>query len=75
MYSAGYYSYIWAEVLDADAFATFKAKGIFDKTTATSFKKNILERGGTDDAMKLYKAFQGREPKVGPLLKKRGLKK
>jgi len=75
MYSAGYYSYVWAEVLDADAFAAFKVKGIFDKKTATSFRKNILERGGTDDAMKLYKAFRGREPKVEPLLKKRGLKK
>jgi peptidyl-dipeptidase Dcp len=74
MYSAGYYSYVWAEVLDADAFEAFKERGIFDKKTATAFRKNILEKGGTDDAMMLYKAFRGREPEVGPLLKKRGLK-
>ncbi len=74
MYSAGYYSYIWAEVLDADAFEAFKEKGIFDKETATSFKQNILEKGGTEEAMTLYKKFRGREPKVEPILKKRGLK-
>ena len=74
MYAAGYYSYIWAEVLDSDAFETFKEKGLFDKKTATSFKTNILEKGGTEEAMKLYLKFKGREPKVEPLLKKRGLK-
>jgi len=73
MYSAGYYSYIWAEVLDADIFKLFKEKGIFDKKTAASFKKNIMEMGGKEEAMKLYIKFMGREPKVGPLLKKRGL--
>ena len=64
----------WAEVLDADAFAAFKEKGLFDQETAQSFRKNILERGGTADAMDLWKAFRGREPDVEPLLKRRGLK-
>jgi peptidyl-dipeptidase Dcp len=73
MYSAGYYSYIWAEVLDADAFEAFKEKGIFDPATAKSYRENILERGGTEDAMELYKRFRGREPKVEALLKKKGL--
>ena len=73
-YSAGYYSYIWSEVLDSDAFQAFKEKGLFDKATATSFRKNILEKGGTMEAMEMYKAFRGREPKVEPLLEKRGLK-
>ncbi len=73
-YSAGYYSYIWSEVLDSDAFQAFKEKGLFDKATATSFRKNILERGGTADAMTLWKNFRGREPIVEPLLVKRGLK-
>lgn len=72
-YSAGYYSYIWAEVLDADAYAYFKQNGIFDKATADSFRKNILERGGTEDPMTLYKKFRGAEPSIEPLLKKRGL--
>ena len=74
-YAAGYYAYIWAEVLDADAFSYFKKNGIFDKATADSFRKNILERGGTDDAMKLYRQFtKGKEPSVQPLLERRGLK-
>ena len=73
-YSSGYYSYIWSEVLDADAFQAFKEKGLFDQATATSFRKNILERGGTMDAMEMYKQFRGREPSVEPLLEKRGLK-
>ena len=73
-YSAGYYSYIWSEVLDADAFAAFKENGLFDRKTAGSFRKNILERGGTADAMDLWMAFRGREPSVEPLLKRRGLK-
>lgn len=72
-YSAGYYSYIWAEVLDADAFEAFREAGIFDQETARSFRKNILEKGGTADPMTLYKRFRGAEPKVEPLLKKRGL--
>lgn len=73
-YSAGYYAYIWAEVLDADAFSYFKKNGIFDKATADSFRRNILERGGTDDAMKLYRQFTGgKEPSVQPLLERRGL--
>lgn len=72
-YSAGYYSYIWAEVLDADGYEAFKEKGIFDQETATSFRKNILEMGGTQDPMELYKKFRGREPKVDALLVDRGL--
>ncbi|HSD67192.1 MAG TPA: M3 family metallopeptidase, partial [Vicinamibacteria bacterium] len=73
-YSSGYYSYIWAEVLDADAFQAFKEKGLFDPTTARSFRTNVLERGGSEDAMTLYVRFRGREPSVEPLLEKRGLK-
>jgi len=72
-YSAGYYSYIWAEVLDADAFQAFKEKGLFDTETARSFRVNILEKGSSEEPMTLYKRFRGREPEVGPLLKKRGL--
>lgn len=72
-YFAGYYSYIWAEVLEADGFSYFKEKGIFDKKVAEAFKKNILEKGGTDDPMVLYKNFRGKEPQVKALLKKRGL--
>ncbi|MEH6635455.1 MAG: M3 family metallopeptidase [Halioglobus sp.] len=72
-YSAGYYSYIWAEVLDADGFEAFEENGIFDQATALSFRKNVLEMGGSDDPMSLYKAFRGREPQVAPLLAKRGL--
>lgn len=73
MYSAGYYSYVWAEVLDADAFQAFKDAGIFNKKTAASFRANILSRGKTDDAMVLYKRFRGAEPSIEPLLAKRGL--
>lgn len=72
-YSSGYYSYIWAEVLDADAFEAFKETSLFDKATADSFRKNILAAGGTEDPMTLYIRFRGAEPKVEPLLKKRGL--
>ena len=72
-YSSGYYSYIWSEVLDADAFSVFKTKGLFDKDTADSFRKNILERGGSADPMKLYIKFRGKKPDIGPLLDKRGL--
>lgn len=73
-YSAGYYSYIWSEVLDSDAFQAFKEKGLFDKATATSFRKNILEKGNTEDPMQLYIKFRGAEPKIDALLEKRGLK-
>lgn len=73
-YSAGYYSYIWAEVLDADAFQAFKEKGLFDPATARSFRVNILEKGHSEDPMVLYERFRGRPPSVQPLLEKRGLK-
>ncbi len=72
-YSAGYYSYKWAEVLDADAFEAFKEKDIFDKETATKFKENILSKGGTEKPMELYKKFRGKEPSVDALLKRAGL--
>lgn len=72
-YAAGYYSYIWAEVLDSDAFDAFRENGIFDAETARSFRENVLEQGGTVDPMELYKRFRGREPNVEPLLKGRGL--
>ena len=72
-YSSGYYSYVWAEVLDCDAFEAFKEHGIFDQKTAQSFRKNLLEKGGSEDAMTLYVRFRGAEPKVEPLLKRRGL--
>ena len=72
-YSAGYYSYKWAEVLDADAFEAFKEKSIFDKETATKFKNNILSKGGTEKPMALYKKFRGKEPNVDALLKRAGL--
>ena len=73
-YAAGYYSYIWAEVLDADAFNAFVESGdIFNKQIATSFRENIISRGGTDEAMKMYLKFRGKEASIEPLLKKRGL--
>lgn len=72
-YSSGYYSYKWAEVLDADAFEYFKEQGIFNKTVATKFKNNVLSQGGTDDPMTLYKRFRGQEPKPEALLKRAGL--
>ncbi|MDR2285269.1 MAG: M3 family metallopeptidase [Sphingobacterium sp.] len=72
-YSAGYYAYIWAEVLDSDAFAAFKEKGLFDQATAESFRKNILEKGGTGDPAELYRAFRGKDPDPIHLMKKRGL--
>jgi len=73
-YAAGYYSYKWSEVLDADAFASFKKAGIFDKETAASFRKNILERGNTEDPMALYIRFKGQEPTVDALLERNGVK-
>lgn len=72
-YSSGYYSYKWAEVLDADAFAYFQEKGIFDKEVATKFKENVLSKGGTEHPMILYKKFRGQEPKPEALLKRAGL--
>jgi peptidyl-dipeptidase Dcp len=74
-YSSGYYSYKWAEVLDADAFEYFKENGIFNKEIAEMFKDNILSRGGTEHPMKLYKQFRGQEPQVDPLLRRAGLLK
>jgi peptidyl-dipeptidase Dcp len=73
-YSAGYYSYVWAEVLDADAFEAFKETDLFDQKTAKAFRENILEKGGTEDPMVLYKHFRGAEPNVDALLKRKGLK-
>lgn len=73
-YSSGYYSYIWAEILDSDAFEAFKENGLFDRETAGKFRKYILEAGGSDDPMEMYKRFRGAEPSVEPLLEKRGLK-
>ncbi|MDO6597825.1 M3 family metallopeptidase [Oceanihabitans sp. 2_MG-2023] len=72
-YSSGYYSYKWAEVLDADAFEYFKEEGIFNKTVATKFKDNVLSQGGTENPMTLYKRFRGQEPKPEALLKRAGL--
>lgn len=73
-YAAGYYGYKWAEVLDADAFSLFKQNGIFDKATAESFRRNILEKGATEHPMTLYKRFRGEEPGVDALLERSGLK-
>jgi peptidyl-dipeptidase Dcp len=72
-YDSGYYSYTWAAVLDNDAFEAFREKGIFDRATAESYRKNILEKNGIEDAMQMYVNFRGREPEIGPLLKNRGL--
>ena len=74
-YSAGYYSYKWAEVLDADAFSVFKKAGIFDKTTATRWRREVLSRGGTEHPMILYKRFRGGEPTIDALLERDGIKK
>ena len=73
-YAAGYYGYKWAEVLDADAFSLFKQNGIFDKTTAESFRRNVLEKGASENPMTLYKRFRGQEPTVDALLERSGLK-
>lgn len=71
-YSAGYYSYIWAEVLDADAFQAFQEKGLFDPQTARAFRENILASGGTEEPLVLYKRFRGAEPKKDALLERKG---
>lgn len=73
-YAAGYYSYLWANVLDNDAFEAFKENGIFDKKTADLFRTNVLEKGGSEDPMVLYRNFRGAEPQLDALLKNRGLK-
>lgn len=73
-YSAGYYSYIWSEVLDSDAFEAFKSTSLFNPEVAQSFRMNILQKGGTEDPQVLYKNFRGADPKIEPLLIKRGLK-
>ena len=72
-YAAGYYSYKWAEVLDADAFSLFQEKGIFDAATANSFRENVLSKGGTEHPMVLYKRFRGQEPSINALLKRNGI--
>ncbi|MCD8094192.1 MAG: M3 family metallopeptidase [Bacteroides sp.] len=73
-YAAGYYGYLWANVLDNDAFEAFKEHGIFDKETADLFRANVLERGDSEDPMTLYKKFRGAEPQLDPMLKNRGMK-
>ena len=72
-YSAGYYSYIWSEVLDSDAFQAFKETSLFNPEKAKLFRENVLEKGGTEDPAELYRKFRGADPKIEPLLKKRGL--
>jgi peptidyl-dipeptidase Dcp len=72
-YAAGYYSYIWSEVLDADAFRAFEDAGLFDPVTARSFRENILARGGSDDPAVLYRRFRGADPTIAPLLERKGL--
>lgn len=73
-YSAGYYSYIWSEILDADAFQAFKETGLLNRETAARYREEILSKGGTRPGMELYVSFRGREPEIGSLLEKRGLK-
>ncbi len=73
-YAAGYYSYLWANVLDNDAFQAFKENGIFDQETASKFRTNVLEKGGSDEPMVLYRKFRGADPNIEPMLKNRGMK-
>lgn len=73
-YAAGYYSYLWANVLDNDAFEAFKENGLFDQNTANLYRSNVLEKGGSEDPMVLYKNFRGAEPQLEPMLKNRGMK-
>jgi peptidyl-dipeptidase Dcp len=72
-YAAGYYSYKWAEVLDADAFSVFKRQGIFNQNTAQRFRNEVLSKGGTEHPMTLYKRFRGSEPTIDALLKRNGI--
>ena len=72
-YAAGYYSYKWAEVLDADAFALFRQNGIFDRHTAQAFRQHILSKGGTEPPMDLYRRFRGAEPTINALLERNGI--
>jgi peptidyl-dipeptidase Dcp len=72
-YSAGYYSYKWAEVLDADAFSLFKQTGIFNTETAEKFRREVLSKGGTEHPMELYKRFRGQEPSIDALLKRNAI--
>ena len=72
-YSAGYYSYLWAEVLDADAFAAFKQGGLFNREVARAFRTHILEKGGTAEPLTLYRRFRGAEPNIQHLLKRNGV--
>ena len=72
-YAAGYYSYKWAEVLDADAFSMFKEEGVFNSTTAQRFRDEILSKGGTEHPMTLYKRFRGKEPTIEALLERSGI--
>ncbi|CSA56496.1 oligopeptidase A [Vibrio cholerae] len=72
-YSAGYYSYLWAEVLSADAFSRFEEEGIFNRETGQSFLNNILEMGGSEEPMELFKRFRGREPQIDALLRHAGI--
>jgi oligopeptidase A (EC:3.4.24.70). Metallo peptidase. MEROPS family M03A len=72
-YAAGYYSYKWAEVLSSDAFSLFEENGVFDEKTGRSFLHNILEKGGSDDALALFTAFRGRKPTIDALLKHSGI--
>ncbi|MEQ9232039.1 MAG: M3 family metallopeptidase, partial [Cyclobacteriaceae bacterium] len=74
-YSAGYYSYLNSEIMDADAFSAFKENGLFDKATADAFREHILSKGGTKDAMEMYVNFRGREPSYEGLLERRGFTK
>ena len=73
-YAAGYYSYKWAELLDADAFSAFEEKGVFDRDTAMSFRRNILEKGGTEAPDELYRRFRGHDASIEALLRRDGIK-
>lgn len=72
-YCAGYYSYLWAEVLDCDAFETFREEGLLNPETGRRYRENILEKGGSDDPMELYRRFRVSDPKTEPMLRERGL--
>lgn len=72
-YSSGYYGYIWSNIFDADTWKLFTERGIFDQETATSYRENVLETGGSEDPMVMYRRFRGQDPDVKPLLERRGL--